>query len=106
MHDGGARIEERLPGEEDQLARAVPHDHLVEVDPVTFGEGPPQGTGVGVRVAVESGEPSLDDRLDLRKRRERALVGRELDRGFEPVARQHLGRGEAGLVRRDRREAW
>ena len=105
VNDRGPGIEHGLTREQDEFARAVAHDDLIHLDPMAVGQRRSQPPRVCIRIAVEACQALLHDRDNLGKRCKRALVGGQLDRRVQPVARQHLGRGEPGLIRGNRRQA-
>ena len=105
VDDARARVEQGLPRQQDQLARAVAQHDLVRPHGVALGQRAAQRPPGPVGVAVEPGDARGHDVGHLRQRREGALVRRELHRAVEAEARQHLGRREAGLVARDGAEA-
>ena len=74
-----------------------PRGTLEVLDDYGYWEGARRAVGV----AVEAADPGRDHLGHLGHRRERALVGRQLDRRIQAEAREDLGRREPRLVPRD-----
>ena len=104
----GVRVDHVVPGSSSAwpASRISSQEPLPTVtwsgrDAVALGQRAAQGAGGAVGVAVQQADAGGQRALDLRQRRERALVRGQLDRGVEAEAGEDLGRGQPGLVARD-----